>query len=156
MSKPYLHAQSSAKKWGGTPEDYLPIHDMMDSTKSVHADVRHRCVFHSAFGIFIIEKIFGTNIRNRECKLVSVRDIAEQHVLEDLGTIPSLCDWLRGMPVEAWMSRPQKITTEENIFDTKETIAPIETVPRLTPFLPFPPTLYPDTPFPPNRLTILD
>ena len=29
---------------------------------------------------------------------VFVRDIAEQHVLEDLGHIPSLSDWLREMP----------------------------------------------------------
>ena len=47
-----MHAQSSVKRWGGTVEDYLPIHEKMDSTKMAHAEVTHRCVFHSAFGIF--------------------------------------------------------------------------------------------------------
>ncbi|MGZ4850514.1 MAG: DUF6915 family protein [Candidatus Bathyarchaeia archaeon] len=101
--KPLIHAQSSAAKHGGTPEDYLPIHDYMDSTKSACADVRHRAVFHSAFGIFIVEKVFGTYITNSIGKKVSVRDIAEQHVQEDLGFIPSLEHWVKGMTIEPWM-----------------------------------------------------
>ena len=105
--KPWIHAKSSAIKFGGVPKDYLPIHDFMDSSKSAHADVRHRCVLHSAFGIYIVEKVFGTNITNSKGKDVSVRDIAEQHVLEDLGTIPSLGDWLKEMKLETWMGGPK-------------------------------------------------
>ena len=116
MSKPYLHAVSSANKFGGVPEDYLAIHNMMDSTKSAEATVKHRAIFHSAFGIFIIEKIFGVNITNSDGKLVSVRDIAEQHVLEDLGTIPSLNKWLEKLPIEEWMSKPQKSIENFNLF----------------------------------------
>ena len=33
MSKPIYHARSSARLFGGTPEDYLPIHDFMDISK---------------------------------------------------------------------------------------------------------------------------
>jgi len=75
----------------------------MDSSKSACADVRHRALFHSAFGIFVIEKIFGTVLINSKGKAVSVRDIAEQHVQEDLGFIPSLETWVRGMSIEPWM-----------------------------------------------------
>ncbi len=50
MSKPLIHARSSARRWGGKPEDYLEIHERMDSSKMAHAEVTHRCVFHSAFG----------------------------------------------------------------------------------------------------------
>ncbi len=57
MPKAWIHAQSSAKRWGGTPEDYIAIHERMDSTKSAHAEVTHRCVFHSAFGFDITEKV---------------------------------------------------------------------------------------------------
>jgi hypothetical protein len=99
-----MHARSSANRWGGIAEDYLPIHEKMDSTKSAHAEVTHRCVFHSAFGIFLIEDIFGRTIVNSAGKEVFVRDIAEQHVIEDLGYIPSLSDWLREMPSQAWMA----------------------------------------------------
>lgn len=101
--KPYQHAKNSAKKHGGTPEDYMPIHDMIDSSKAAIPDMRHRGYFHSAFGIYVIEKIFGTNIKNSEGKLVSVRDIAEDHVVEDLGFIPTLEDWFKAMNKEDWM-----------------------------------------------------
>lgn len=116
MAKPYIHAKSSAKKWGGVPEDYLEIHDYMDSSKSAHASVRHRAIFHSSFGIFIIEKIFGTNITNSSGRLVSVRDIAEGHVLEDLGTIPSLDAYLNNMKIQAWMGGPSR-RNEEGLVD---------------------------------------
>lgn len=75
----------------------------MDWSKSALADVRHRAIFHSAFGIYIVEKVFGETITNSDDKEVSVRDIAEQHVMEDLGFIPSLEKWLEKLPIEDWM-----------------------------------------------------
>ena len=105
--KPYIHALSSVKKFGGSVSDYLPIHNKMDSSKSVVPDVRHRSIFHSAFGIYIIEDIFGETVKNSEGKEVCVRDIAEQHVVEDLGFIPTLQDWLSEMTVKSWMIRAE-------------------------------------------------
>jgi hypothetical protein len=109
MSKALVHARSSARKYGGKPEDYIEIHEYMDSTKSAHAEVTHRCVFHSAFGIFIVEDVFGRTLTNSDGKEVFVRDVAEQHVLEDLGYIPSLSDWLREMPAQPWMAGARKL-----------------------------------------------
>lgn len=113
MSKPYIHAMSSARRFGGEPEDYLPIHSLMDDSKSALADVRHRAVFHSAYGIFLVEKIFGPTRVNSAGKTYSVRDIAEQHVMEDLGFIPTLEQWMSGAPIEPWMmgKRTPKTTT---------------------------------------------
>jgi hypothetical protein len=108
VSKPLIHARSSARKFGGRPEDYLAIHERIDSTKSAHAEVTHRCVFHSAFGIYVIEEIFGRALTNSDGKEVFVRDVAEQHVLEDLGFIPSLSDWLKEMPAQPWMAGARK------------------------------------------------
>jgi hypothetical protein len=108
VSKALIHARSSARRWGGKPEDYLAIHEKIDSSKSAHAEVTHRCVFHSAFGIFLIEDIFGRTLTNSDGKEVFVRDVAEQHVLEDLGWIPSLSDWLREMPAQPWMAGARK------------------------------------------------
>ena len=111
MAKPWDHALESARKFGGKPEDYFDIHQLMDSSKSAHATMKHRCIFHSSFGIYIVEKIFGINITNSKGKLVSVREIAELHVLSDLGQIPSLDMWLKEMPLQSWMSQPTKVTT---------------------------------------------
>lgn len=118
--KPWLHAMSSARKWGGVPEDYLAVHDFMDSTKGAHATVKHRAVLHNAFGVFLAERVFGHNLTNSAGRLVSVRDVAEQHVIEDLGTIPSLGDWLKCMTIETWMGGPARKTRTVSLDDLKD------------------------------------
>ena len=110
--KPYCHSRNSVKKWGGKVEDYLPIHDFLDSTKSAHADMRHRAILHNAFGIFLVEKVFGTYIVNSDGVKVQTRDIAEDHVIEDLGKIPSVGDWVKCMPLQQWMGGPVHKTTK--------------------------------------------
>lgn len=123
MSKPLVHARSSVRRFGGSEADYLPIHEKMDSTKMVHANASHRCVFHSAFGVFLIEDIFGRTLTNSNGDEVSVRDVAEQHVFEDLGFIPSLTDWLHEMKVHPWMigPAPQGDADEPEIADRRKT-----------------------------------
>lgn len=107
--KPYLHGQVSVKKWGGKPEDYQAIHDFLDSSKAHFPDMRHRALLHSSFGIFITEKVFGINITNSDGKIVSVRDVAEQHVIDDMGTIPTVQDYLTGLPFYDWLGgKPHK------------------------------------------------
>lgn len=88
--KPYIHAVISAKKYGGKPEDYQAVHDFFDSTKIAVPDHRHRAFLHNAYGIFLLEKVFGTTIINSEGKHVSTRDLGEDHVQQDLGFIPTL------------------------------------------------------------------
>jgi hypothetical protein len=106
MSKPWIHALSSAKKFGGKPENYVEIHNLLDSSKAVIADNRHRALTHTSWFVgFILEKIFGTVITNSDGKKVSVRDVGEQHVLEDFGMrfIPSAQDYLEQMEHQDWM-----------------------------------------------------
>lgn len=110
MAKPWIHAQSSAKKYGGSPEDYLEIHNLMDSSKAAIADNRHRALTHNAWFIgFILEKVFGTTITNSDGKQISVRDIGEQHVLEDFGGkfIPSAQDYIGAIEWSDWMQNGQ-------------------------------------------------
>lgn len=118
--KPFVHAKNSANKYGGTPADYQEIHDFFDSTKQALPDMRHRAVLHSAFGIFLLERVFGTTITNSDGKKVCVRDLGEDHVIEDLGFIPTMERWLKHLPKEEWMfgsrrraSAPRVISYEE-------------------------------------------
>jgi len=60
--KPFHHAVSSVRKWGGDVEDYLPIHRWFDESKAHHGDFRHRALRHHAEGIFLMESIFGVTI----------------------------------------------------------------------------------------------
>lgn len=106
MSHPFHHSISSAKKFGGSWEDYIKIHNWFDETKMHFADMRHRALRHHAEGIFWCEEKFGTVIENSEGKLVPVRAIGEQHVLEDIGFIPTVKDYLEHMATVNWMYKP--------------------------------------------------
>ena len=106
MSKPWIHALSSACRFGGRPEDYIEIHKLLDSSKGTIADSRHRALTHTAWFLStILERVFGVVITNSEGKKVSVRDVGEQHVLEDFRGryIPSAQDYLQEIEVKEWM-----------------------------------------------------
>lgn len=137
MAHSYHHAVSSAKRYGGEPDDYLALHNFLDSSKSAWADQRHRAVLHHNFGIFVTEQVFGLKEEVRllrkaldrvpgwlqrlldirapqetpvtltlyNGKQVPIRLVAEQHVIEDCGFIPSLEQYLGEMPRQKWMYR---------------------------------------------------
>jgi hypothetical protein len=120
--KPYLHGLVSVKHFGGVPEDYQEIHDFIDSSKAAMPDMRHRAILHSAFGIYIVEKVFGINITNADGKLVSVRDIAERHVIDDMGRIPTIQDYLDGMPFYNWLGGKPKTKKHIGFDEIKELV----------------------------------
>ncbi len=119
MAHCYFHALSSVRKWGGLVEDYLPLHQWFDQSKSILADPRHRALRHHAEGIFMLETIFGATIANADGRIVPVRLIGEQHVREDLGSIPSFADWARLIPVQAWMLRGNQLDQIEGTVDMR-------------------------------------
>lgn len=107
---PHHHSLTSAKIFGGKPEDYNAIHNWFDATKETFADFRHRALRHHSQGIFEAERVFGETITNSAGKQVPVRYIGEQHVKEDCGgRIPTVADWFRNIKPESWMSRGYKI-----------------------------------------------
>jgi hypothetical protein len=106
--KPYLHGRIHAKKYGGKPEDYADIDDFIDSSKAAFADVRHRAILHSAFGCFIVEKVFGRTRVNSDGKTYSPRDVAEDHCIQDLGWLPNVNHYLENMQIQEWMSGTEK------------------------------------------------
>lgn len=106
--KSFLHAKVHAKKYGGSPDDYVDIDDFIDSSKQAVADVRHRAILHSAFGCFIVEKVFGRTRINSAGKEYSPRDIAEDHIIQDLGFLPTMENYLTNMEIQPWMSGTMK------------------------------------------------
>lgn len=104
MAHAFHHAQSSARRHGGKPEDYIALHDWFDATKEMFADFRHRALRHHSHGIFEAERVFGHTIVNAEGKPVPVRILGEQHIMEDFsGFIPTVQDWLKHLSKEPWM-----------------------------------------------------
>ncbi len=92
-----IHSKISVRKRGGKIEDYLPIHDFIDSTKELCSDNRHR-ILHTMWGIKrVIVPIFGHTIINSDNKEVNVKDLCEQdHILPDYQNrfIPTLSDFV--------------------------------------------------------------
>jgi hypothetical protein len=105
MSHCHYHALSSVRRWGGRAEDYIALHSWMDASKAIIADPRHRALRHHAEGIFALEHEYGQTICNSDGRDVPVRLIGEQHVMEDLGFIPSFADWARLITPAAWVTR---------------------------------------------------
>lgn len=111
--KPFKHAKGSVARYGGRVEDYLAIHDFIDQTKIAMPDMRHRAVLHNAFGCFLVERVFGHVLVNSDGREVSTRELAEQHIIEDLGFLPSLEDWLDELPMSAWHGGIHRIPKDQ-------------------------------------------
>lgn len=106
MSKPWKHAVSAARKFGGQPEDYLAIHTFMDTSKAAIGDNRHRVLsHHSAFLVEVLVPVFGETFkRQSDGKVMSTRDIGEQHNDEDYGGwMPTATDFINEIPLADWM-----------------------------------------------------
>lgn len=127
---PWDHAISSAKKYGGTPGDYIDLHDWFDCTKMHTGNWTHRALRHHSQGIQEACESFGHAMKNSEGAWVPTKLLAEQHVTEDCGFVPTIAHWLEPLKrnPETWMlgvkvrSREirMKIPDEQEMDNSKE------------------------------------
>jgi hypothetical protein len=105
MGDPLQHSKSSAARFGGTADDYLHIHTVMDSSKLFLADWRHRALLHNTFGIHVFEQLIGSSFKRKSDGVdVCTRSVITQHIMEDLGAVPTPGEFLREMPLKYWMT----------------------------------------------------
>jgi hypothetical protein len=121
---PWIHAKNSANRFGGVPEDYLEVHQFMDSAKEGMATIAHRLLLHNSFGVVLAEKVCGElivkpdgkpartpYITNSNGEKVFIRDIAQQHIMDDLsGKIPTLFECF------GWI-KPEMVPEKLGVFD---------------------------------------
>jgi len=111
MANPLIHAKSSVKRWGGKVEDYLPLHELLDSPKVTMNNNTARMLTHNVWFCYqIIPKIFGYNLINSDGKSVDTVDIAMLHVAEDfrMKFVPTAQDYLKHMELQPWMNNGVK------------------------------------------------
>jgi len=116
MANPLIHAKSSVKRWGGKVDDYLPIHELIDSPKSTMNNNSSRLLTHNTwFAYTIIPKVFGYNITNSDGKSVDTVDIAMLHIAEDfrMKFVPTPQDYLQHLEVQPWMNNGIKVLENE-------------------------------------------
>ena len=104
---PYEHAILSVRDFGGIPEDYLEIHEFLDSTKAHVPNWRHRMILHNSWGMLLVEKICGPMVINYDDKIVSTREIARRHIEQDLGgPVPTLENWFKHVKFDVPINTP--------------------------------------------------
>ena len=111
MANPLIHSKSSVKRWGGSVEDYLPIHELIDSPKATMNNNTSRCLTHNTwFAYTIVPRIFGYNITNSDGKSVDTVDIAMLHIAGDFRVkfVPTPQDYLQHMQLQPWMNNGVK------------------------------------------------
>ncbi len=89
MSDAYYHCVSSSKAFGGEPEDYYEVHSFIDRGRDHTSSNYHRVFTHHTLGVEDAIKNFGPTITTSTGRKVPVRLIAQQHITEDLGFIPT-------------------------------------------------------------------
>lgn len=95
--KPLVHAKFSVARYGGSVDDYLDVHEFLDSSKAHVPDLRHRALLHNSFGPFMAVQVFGHYVTNSEGKKVSVRDLCEEHIVQDCGKVPTVAEWFEAL-----------------------------------------------------------
>jgi hypothetical protein len=97
-------SQESARRFGGNPSAYLPLHAWFFETETWFGDSRHLVMRHHAFGIFEAEARLGPVMRPAGTHPVPTRIVAERHVRTVMGAIPSADALLRTLRPARWMA----------------------------------------------------
>jgi len=112
--KPIEHAKASAKVFGGIYEDYIDIHKWFDQFRFSINSPKHRMFLHHTGGVIICEQVFGYELVNSDGNSVAVRDIAEHHIVTDVGEMRTPQDWLENIQNEEWV-KPIKSKIEKSV-----------------------------------------
>ncbi|PQA93857.1 hypothetical protein SAMN05421796_10673 [Chryseobacterium piscicola] len=113
----WKHSLLSRKKFGGNPEDYLPVHKFLDSSKLFYYHLKHRILLHNTYGMEICISKFGELVTNSDGKKILVRDIVAEHCKEDLfGIVPTLINWFKYAD-EKIFEDFELITTDDQVLN---------------------------------------
>ena len=121
MANPLIHSKSSVKRWGGKVEDYLAIHELIDSPKATMNNNSARVLTHNTwFAYTIIPKVFGYNITNSSGRSVDTIDIAMLHILEDfrMKFVPTAQDYLKHFDLPDWIYNGVKLVDNPESIET--------------------------------------
>jgi hypothetical protein len=106
---PERHAQRSARRHGGEPDDFYSLHAFFDTTKELCSDNRHR-LLHNLWGIRrVLVPLFGPLLPLTCGGRARTKDVCEQdHVLADFRGLylPTLADFTGAIePVDGELDR---------------------------------------------------
>jgi hypothetical protein len=89
MANSYIHAVSSHRRFGGELAQHIAVHDWFDRSKEAYANFRHRAIRHNDYGVHLAGRVFSGDWVDAGV----LSKVAERHVVEDLGHVPTLGAW---------------------------------------------------------------
>jgi hypothetical protein len=102
----------------------MDLHAKMDCSKGYFPDNRHRVLTHTMFWIQeVMIPLFGHTRTNSDGKRYSVKDVCEQHILEDYRQkfIPTPQDFIQEMDFKEWMQNGRGVPRScERLYKKKE------------------------------------
>ncbi len=140
---PIQHARLSARRRGGVPEDYVAVHALIDSTKMLCSDNRHR-ILHTFWAVQeVVIPVFGHTLRNSEGREVDIKDLCEKdHLLPDFQHrfIPTLGDFVSAMdelPTDGLVKRIERFHADvvSNAAVSARMLSPLAATGRLASLL---------------------
>lgn len=113
---PFLHAAHTAHRWGGTPADFMAVHVWIDQSKGAWADPRHRAFLHHREGADLCARVVATTPSGTR----GVRDVAEDHIREDLGFLPAVSEWFSNLRPARWMTTGKRTARDHATANAKQ------------------------------------
>jgi hypothetical protein len=101
--KPLAHARLGQTRNGIPWQKTIQLHTWLDSSKASFASVQHRALLHHALGAQIASRIFADV--EHEGVRKSASELIADHVIEDLGDVVPVSNWLDIIPIEALAKR---------------------------------------------------
>jgi hypothetical protein len=109
VSHYHYHCVSSAKAFGGTPEDYAELHRWMDRSRAGTDALLHRMLAHHTTGIADGVALFGDTWTISTGAQIPTSLVLAGHVREDLGFVPTLDHYIELLRTPRWASRPAQL-----------------------------------------------
>ena len=97
-----------ASRMGRRRSRLLTDPEWFDESSEHVNDLRHRLMRHHSQGIAECVRRFGRLLTLSNGRQVPMKKIAERHIVEDLGFVPAVADWVRSLKLQPWMMRPKR------------------------------------------------
>ena len=107
--KPLRHCRIAAARYGGVWSDYIVAHTFFDRTKAAFTAHGHRMFLHSDWAVAIAPGILGETLRNSDGVVLPMTQIASDHMVEDVGRVPGVSEWLERLPTLGFERSTRKV-----------------------------------------------
>lgn len=119
-----LHAEHSAQIFGGKPEQYLAIHEMIDGNKVASSSIFGRFFMHHYdIGGEILYALFGKTIKVNSKIKVDTKEILLQHLIEDYDQIPVLQNWMSAFGTDSTVSIRMNLHIQDDVNEIKNLLS---------------------------------